>query len=181
MLQRIPAWLGCMTGTWARQRWEQPLAQPLSGISPVPLRPLLLLSIFHFSFLRKSWGFPVASPAPVGINTPQQRHCGAKWLVMGSVAWGIRAAEGGIWDAVGDAAVAWGGRFLCKAWAPAQHGGSSSLPALPGIAPSSLGVCTPCTPSMWAPASPFPRGWPSPYSSCRQRGYGRCPPSCPGS
>lgn len=65
--------------------------------------------------------------------------------MMVSVVRGMRVARGGIWDAVGD--VAWaGGVFLCIAWAPAWHGGSPSLPALPDIAPSSLGACAPRAP-----------------------------------
>lgn len=46
MLQRIPAWMGCVTVTQARQSQEQPPPPLLAGISLVLLNPLSL-PLFH--------------------------------------------------------------------------------------------------------------------------------------
>lgn len=46
-----------------------PPPTPLAGISLVLLSPLLFLSFIPPA---KGWGFSVASPAPVIINSPQQ-------------------------------------------------------------------------------------------------------------
>lgn len=139
MLQRIPAWMGCVTGTEARQRQEWP-PTPLVGISLVLLSPLLLLSIFHspcpglgFSCAISSSSDNKQSPAVA----PWREAAGGGF---GNGLRGIRAVRMGfemLWEVQ-----LWPGGLLCMACAGCD--GSSCLPVLPGIAPSSLHPCIPC-------------------------------------
>lgn len=75
---------------------------------------------------------------------------------MGLIMWGIRGVRVGfemLWEVQ-----LWPEGLLCLAWT--GYDGSSCPPVLPGIAPSSLHVCTPCTLSVptVGTCQPFPRG-----------------------
>lgn len=136
VLQRIPAWTGCVTVTQARQSQEQPPTPPWAGISLVLLSPLLFLSIFHSPCPGLGFSCGISSCSDNKQSPAVTPWCEGAGDGLGNVC--------GIWDAVGGAAVA---------WRVPVHGLGRTRWLQTLLPPSSPGVL-----SVWAPASPFPQG-----------------------